>query len=184
MTDNELSAINNAKHYHKDQKWGNSPYFVHLSMVANIIKVLPNCSEDLIIAGYLHDILEDTDVDMDHIQFTFGYTVAKLVQAVTNPPKSEIMFKNKQERNEHVYDKIDDVGMEAYILKTADRISNLIMSSSTEDFDHLMKYCREDGEFRRRIANKLIREYPSLYDTYSSLISICNIILHKNNFIM
>ena len=58
------------------------PYVTHPLAVARILVDL-KMDEDSIVAGLLHDILEDTPIDSDQIKDEFGETVMALVEGVT-----------------------------------------------------------------------------------------------------
>ncbi len=73
-----------AKEKHGDQKrYSGAPYYTHPYAVGRLLAEL-SMPKEVIIAGILHDTIEDTDVTIDEIQDIFGTTVAFFVDAVTN----------------------------------------------------------------------------------------------------
>ncbi len=64
------------------------PYIVHPVQVAMIL-MRHGFDEDLVIAGVLHDTVEDTDVRADDIRAAFGDGVAALVTAVSETKQDE-----------------------------------------------------------------------------------------------
>ena len=62
------------------------PYFAHPVSVAGLLTDL-KLDQSTIIAGLLHDVVEDTDVSTDDIRDLFGQEVADLVDGVTKLPK-------------------------------------------------------------------------------------------------
>lgn len=62
------------------------PYFAHPVAVAGLLTDL-KLDQSTIIAGLLHDIVEDCDVSSDEIRELFGKDVAELVDGVTKLPK-------------------------------------------------------------------------------------------------
>ena len=62
------------------------PYFAHPVAVAGLLTDL-RMDQSTIIAGLLHDVVEDCDVSVDDIQDLFGKDVADLVDGVTKLPK-------------------------------------------------------------------------------------------------
>ncbi|MEY2756991.1 MAG: hypothetical protein RIR33_769 [Pseudomonadota bacterium] len=62
------------------------PYFAHPVAVAGLLTDL-KMDQSTIIAGLLHDIVEDCDVSSDEIRDLFGQDVADLVDGVTKLPK-------------------------------------------------------------------------------------------------
>ena len=80
-SDRILAAVELAKKAHEGQlrKTG-EPYIVHPMAVKKILEEW-GMDEDTIIAGILHDSVEDTDVRLDDIRKAFGESVAFLVMA-------------------------------------------------------------------------------------------------------
>jgi guanosine-3',5'-bis(diphosphate) 3'-pyrophosphohydrolase len=62
------------------------PYFAHPVAVAGLLTDL-KMDQSTIIAGLLHDVVEDCDVPISEIQGLFGKDVAELVDGVTKLPK-------------------------------------------------------------------------------------------------
>jgi GTP diphosphokinase / guanosine-3',5'-bis(diphosphate) 3'-diphosphatase len=62
------------------------PYFAHPVAVAGLLTDL-RMDQSTIIAGLLHDVVEDCDVSVDDIRGLFGNDVAELVDGVTKLPK-------------------------------------------------------------------------------------------------
>ena len=54
------------------RKYTGEPYPVHLAGVARRVGETPGCSEAMIAAAWLHDVLEDVpSVTLDQLQLTF-----------------------------------------------------------------------------------------------------------------
>ena len=82
MTDIE-KAYQLASDAHKDQKRkSGEPYIIHPLCVALILADL-ELDKETIIAGLLHDVVEDTDVTQEDLERIFGADVAHLVDGVT-----------------------------------------------------------------------------------------------------
>jgi len=75
-----IRALNFATLAHDGQKRKNTdiPYIVHPVEVAMILQE-NNLKEDIIVAGLLHDILEDTKKTQEDILLEFGESILKLV---------------------------------------------------------------------------------------------------------
>ncbi|MDX9866089.1 MAG: HD domain-containing protein, partial [Anaerolineaceae bacterium] len=72
-----------SKQAHEDQKRASGqPYITHCVAVASILSEL-NVPPAIIIAGLLHDTVEDTAVTLDDLAKEFGEDVANLVDGVT-----------------------------------------------------------------------------------------------------
>lgn len=63
-----------------------APYFLHLSMVG---MMLSQCTErqEVIAAGLVHDVLEDTGIDRGFLEVHLGCEVARIVSSVTESGK-------------------------------------------------------------------------------------------------
>jgi (p)ppGpp synthase/HD superfamily hydrolase len=116
-----LKAIQLASEAHKDQKrkTSNLPYIEHPLAVGLILKEM-NCSEDTIIAGILHDTLEDTDLQIEIIQKEFGKIVVSYLEYVT-----ESKHLNWEERKTKSIEKIKLAPLEVKYITAADKFHNL-----------------------------------------------------------
>ena len=96
-----------AKNAHKLQlRLTGQPYIVHPTNVALILIELEMDSNS-IIAGLLHDVVEDTKITINTLEKEFGSTVAKIVEGVTKIKKSKI-YDNSKKNNEHINEISDD----------------------------------------------------------------------------
>ena len=76
-------AYNVAREAHKEQKRkSGEPYIIHPLCVAIILAQL-EMDKETIIAGLLHDVIEDTDISKEEVIREFGQEVALLVDGVT-----------------------------------------------------------------------------------------------------
>ena len=78
------SAYKFAKECHKGQfrKGTPRPYINHCTEVARILNKF-GYSEEIIIAGLLHDTVEDTEVTLEDLRIGFGERISNLVKHVT-----------------------------------------------------------------------------------------------------
>lgn len=115
-----------AKHFaekaHEGQHRKNSdaPYIIHPIRVAAQLKNA-GFSDELVCAGYLHDVVEDTIYDIEDIEKEFGSEVARLVAAHT-----EDKSKSWQERKQHTIDTFKAANKEVKYLIVADKLDNLL----------------------------------------------------------
>lgn len=80
--------IANDAHQGQVRKYTGDPYIVHPMEVAMIVgEVFPDI--EMIMAAYLHDTVEDTDMTLDQISTMFGPSVARLVDGLTDISKPE-----------------------------------------------------------------------------------------------
>ena len=76
-------AFNFAMEKHNGQmRVSGEPYFTHPIAVANILADM-DLDASSVVAGLLHDVVEDTDVTDEEITKEFGETIALLVAGVT-----------------------------------------------------------------------------------------------------
>lgn len=59
-------------------------YWTHPFAVASILREHFPDDTDLIVAGYLHDVVEDTKITLELVHAEFGFEVGELVYWVTN----------------------------------------------------------------------------------------------------
>ncbi len=115
-----------AQRLHQNQyRVSEEPYIIH---PVEVVKILVDLRADshTLIAGFLHDILEDTDTTPEEIQELFGDDVLALVQAVTKLGK--LKFKSKEERQAENFRRLfiamaNDARV--IFLKLADRLHNM-----------------------------------------------------------
>lgn len=112
----EFAAI---KHNNQKRKGGDTPYIVHPLEVMQILTD-NGCEEKVIIAGILHDTLEDTDTTIQELTDNFGEEIANLVKG-----ESEDKSKSWQERKQTTIDNLVNDSFETKLICCADKLSNL-----------------------------------------------------------
>jgi len=113
-----------AKHGSQKRASGD-PYFSHPVAVAGLLADL-KMDEHTIIAGLLHDTVEDTDATLGDIEGLFGKEVCMLVNGVTKLGEIEYSGEaSKQAENfqKFILASIDDVRV--LMVKLADRLHNM-----------------------------------------------------------
>lgn len=107
-------------HRGQTRKNSNAPYITHPIRVAERLEVA-GFSDELVCAGYLHDVVEDTPYEIEDIKAVFGGRVAELVAAHT-----EDKSKSWQERKQHTIDTVKSAENEVKYLIVADKLDNLL----------------------------------------------------------
>lgn len=122
ITGNLMRAITYATNKHDGQrrKVDETPYIAHPYRVAMLLKA-HNCSESVVIAALLHDVVEDTDGTFNEINNLFGRTVEELVKYVTEQDNQ----KKWEDRKVDSIEKIKKAPLDAKLITVADKIDNL-----------------------------------------------------------
>ena len=112
----EFAAI---KHRNQTRKSTDIPYIVHPMEVMQILTA-NGCDEKTIVAGILHDTLEDTATTHEELSEHFGEDVADIVGGVT-----EDKSKNWKIRKLHTITTLPDESFESQLVCCADKVANL-----------------------------------------------------------
>jgi len=126
------------------------PYLVHCLRVA-ITLAEHHLDTATIVAGILHDVVEDTGVDISQVREEFGDRIGDLVDAVTK--LTELRFQSREERQVENFRKMllsmaKDIRV--ILIKFADRLHNM------RTLEHL------DEQRRKRIALETREVYAPL----------------------
>ena len=128
---------------HGDQRYGSRPYHVHLDAVAELVR---EHGEEAQVVAYLHDVVEDTPVELGAIAEEFGQRVADCVAILTDPPGG-----SREERKRTTYSRMARVSGDlelALIVKAADRLANLRACVADGNDELLAVYKEEHATFR------------------------------------
>ena len=107
-------------HQNQVRKGTDIPYIIH-PLAVGIILAKSGCSDEVIIAGILHDTVEDTSITLDDIRETFGKKVSLIVKGASEPDKSLIW----EERKSHTQDFLKGASMEVRFVALADKLNNI-----------------------------------------------------------
>ncbi len=145
-------AYDFAKLHHGEQlRASGDPYYSHPVAVAELL-VQVQLDEATIIAGLLHDVVEDTQVSLGEVRSRFGGDVADLVDGVTKLTRLEYRSEEtKQAENfqKFILAMVNDIRV--LLVKLADRLHNM------RTIHHLRK-----PEKRQRIARETMEIYAPL----------------------
>jgi len=118
------------RHREQKRKVSGAPYIVHILDVAKYLLSEPDVPEDVIVAGILHDTLEDTDYSPEELEQEFGKSVLDLVQFATEPAhkvntsKEEKVRTWKTRKQNTIYSS-RRASREEMLVLLADKLSNL-----------------------------------------------------------
>ena len=135
--DIELKARNFAIKAHNGQVRKSDPekpMIVHPINVGQILKQY-EFDENVVAAGYLHDVVEDTSYELIDIKNNFGEDIASLVCGASEPDKSL----SWEERKKHTIEETKKIDFRHKAVICADKISNLedlrILSEIKGEYD-------------------------------------------------
>ncbi|MDX1806863.1 MAG: HD domain-containing protein [Paenisporosarcina sp.] len=109
------------RHKGQTRKYSNEPYILHPIRVAFIVSSTTN-DQATIAAANLHDVVEDTDTELEEIYDVFGKRVGLYVEGVTN--KSKLTDGNRATRKEMDRQQIKQSLPPSKTIKLADILDN------------------------------------------------------------
>ena len=143
-----------AKEHSGQVRRSGEPYLVHPMNTAKVLAEMK--MDDVTIAvGFLHDVVEDTDVTIEKIKEHFGKDIAALVDGVTKV--SQIEFRSIEHRQAENMRKLwlaTARDIRVIIVKIADRLHNMITLDALPPYKQ-KRIARETMEIYVPIANRL-----------------------------
>ncbi|MFN6345198.1 MAG: RelA/SpoT family protein, partial [Cyanobium sp.] len=149
------SAFDFAFQLHQGQyRASGEPYIIHPIAVADLLRDI-GASAGVIAAGFLHDVVEDTDVTPEEIEGHFGAEVRALVEGVTK--LGGIHFTNKTEAQAENLRRMflamaSDIRV--VLVKLADRLHNMRTLGALKP-EKQLRIARETREIYAPLANRL-----------------------------
>lgn len=154
------AALNFATKAHADQKRASGEKFItHPIAVANIL-ISWGMDIDSVMAGVMHDVIEDTDIKLAQIKELFGDDIAFLVDGVTKISKARSGMRDMKDYSQQTKDNLSKliiaVGQDirVIVIKLADRLHNL-MTLQYLPKEKQIKIARESLEVFGPIADRL-----------------------------
>ncbi|MEO5950051.1 MAG: RelA/SpoT family protein [Candidatus Saccharimonadales bacterium] len=146
------------KHFGQKRKSG-EPYIIHPLNVADVL-IEWGMDIDSVLAGILHDTVEDTDATLEEIESLFGHDVAFLVDGVTKVSQARAGMRDLESYRPQTKDNLSKlliaVGQDVrvIIIKLADRLHNLSTLQHMKP-DKQIKIARESLEVFAPMADRL-----------------------------
>ena len=171
-------------HHHETRKGSMPyPYVTHLYSVAMMLADYTT-DEDVIVAGLLHDTIEDTDYTLAELEEDFGGRVAEIVN-VLSEPKMVNGQKIAWAERKKIYAKQLKAGpVEAIMIAAADKTHNFRTSVEEYYDDHnrfLQDFGKNLGErievyqiianvINNRLEGPLLAEFNHVFEEYKQFI--------------
>lgn len=157
-TDKEIELIKKAYKFAEEAHAGQTrfsgePYIIHPFEVAKILAEM-GADTDTIIAGLLHDTIEDTDISSEYLEKEFGATVAFLVEGVTKLGKLKYqgMERHAESLRKLFVAMAEDIRV--IIIRLADRLHNVRTLNHVRP-DKQKRIALETLEIYAPLANRL-----------------------------
>ena len=129
--------------------------------------------EDTVIAGILHDVVEDTKYTLDDIENIFGKNVRKIVDEVTEDKSLEW-----KKRKEEAIEKVRNASIQGKMVECADKINNLeslydlLQEKGAEVWKNFNKPYSEQKWYYTEMYNAVIEnvEYNDFFKRYKNVL--------------
>ena len=171
----EIAAKAHDGQYRKGSK---IPYITHLINTGNLL-IEADARDEVVAAGILHDIIEDTMTDIETVRNEFGDEVSKMVLAVSELPKNKYDWK---ERKIDFINRIKTLSEEEAGIVCADKYDNLF--STSKDLKGIDLH---DIERKKKIFKKFNASYEEIKWFYLTLLEELEKLSYVNdkfNFIL
>ncbi len=156
-------TVAKAAHADKERKSG-EPYIQHPLSVALLLSEI-GMDTDTIAAGLLHDVVEDTDVDLENLEQTFGPQIASLVDGVTKLDQIEQEQSDRFKDSEALRDAQESESLRkmflamaqdirVVVIKLADRLHNMRTLDALKP-ERRKSFARETMDIFAPLANRL-----------------------------
>jgi (p)ppGpp synthase/HD superfamily hydrolase len=120
----EALRIAAVEHREQNRKGNDLPYITHVVHVAQILCHY-GFPEDVVVAGLLHDVVEDQNYPLAKIEEQFGPQVAEIVAALSERKRDDEGEKRPWEaRKEEALEILREASTEAVAVKAADTLHN------------------------------------------------------------
>jgi len=167
----KAATFANDKHVGQFRKSSGAPYITHPMKTYRILKDIGIKDREVLTAAWLHDTLEDTDVNYNTIKREFNKAVADLVKEVTSDKKKI----DKMGKPEYLLDKMIKMSNNALLIKLADRLQNLsdistVSKSFAEKMNNQTRFIIDGLREKRNLTNahkKLIRKIDKQLREYN-----------------
>jgi len=153
----------------KERCYNEKPLILH-SIKVGLKLMEQNEVKEIVIAGFLHDLLEDTDCKLKEIKSSFGERVAMLVAACT----FDRNIKDYKERWQKLITNLKQVGRDALVIKLVDQKENLsyymLISDGEKKKEVMWKHKFFIEECRNDLQKlSMFKNYEKMVESYESV---------------
>lgn len=139
-----------AAHFDQVRKYTEEPYFTHCREVAFIVSCIdPKPRAQVVAAAWLHDVLEDTDIDEEYLRHCFGDEITNLVLEVTDVSVPE-------DGNRKLRKELD----RQHLMKSSPNGATIKLADLIHNTQNIVKY---DPDFARIYLDEKERLLPHLF---------------------
>ena len=171
---NKALIFSATAHQEQLRKGTDIPYIIHPYAVGMIL-ARSGCSDDVIVAGILHDVVEDgyiyegttriRSVTIGDISAAFDKDIARIVEGCSEPGKSPgEKDKPWEERKQHTIEHLKDADHDVKLVACADKLHNA--NSMLDDFkqvgDKLWGRFNEGRELQKWYYTGLVESLESI----------------------
>jgi GTP pyrophosphokinase len=165
-----------SKHYGQVRKNTEEPFIVHPLAVASVIKQLRH-DDNMIVASLLHDVIEDTDVELPEIIENFNDTVASLVLELTINNEE----KKKIGKRKYLVCKMNNMSSDALTIKLVDRLHNISdLNMNMVPVGFAKWYWKETKYILEHIDRNLNKEQLALISLINSILDYVKVLYNFN----
>jgi len=172
------------KHAGQNRKDKKTPYISH-SLAVGVILSRTSSDENIVIAGILHDIVEDSRATEQEVQTLFGPEITRIVMDCSEKDKS----KSWKDRKQEVLDGIEHLSKGAALVKSADSLHNLcelnekVKEFGISYFDNFNANATDKMVYERKKLEKFKhyqKDNPLLDEIEKNLLKLENVIKSSN----
>lgn len=160
-----------AKDRHRNQKYGDKPYYTHLKDVVDRLKALGITDDKVLCAAWLHDTIEDTDTTFDEIYQRFGRDTAVMVKSLSKDTSLP-----KKEKETQCIEQLKCASWNAQLIKLCDISSNLKeLKNSNWSKSRKTKYVKKKSHNLHALKSGLLQNksnVPGIHDMVNGLNNI------------
>ena len=156
------NCVSLVKTLHAGQKRDDSSdYTTHLLRVALMIGLYETPCINLLLAGLLHDTLEDTNYAVDEMRRDYSDIIVSYVEGVTSKSVSGETFEERRHRKMKKWHQTMNAPHDIRVIKTFDSLDNLIalkfMTPDQDGFQKISRWLMQAQDMKLPLAEKTNR---------------------------